>query len=674
MLRSRYKRPNSKCHLPNSSAPLCNDIVLLAMQSPILLLTSLVAADPTSPTHKSKSEVDIFPLSTAILAITQSMDFSMLASSLPTSTAQDCEAKRSLPQTPASSPQPAIEAPHTRPGSTHSSAPGSKSKSLATPSTHDLLTLPSYLQWVISSLAAKTSAKSLRNSVSDLSSSSESTLAYEGIGASITASSQAVPEGFGGDTGDDQWMLTRPANTPKTSASESGAPESNASKSGAPVISMLWQPPKSNSARRLGVPKLLLGLLSLRAVVAGNLERVEPAMTFAAGSALVATPTVSPDHSLPPSTETLTCPQGQDGCGRGICYDPKALWCCPDKLNVCQKSEVCAKANTGHGDWVYGCGPSDVTNGDPRMHTTSVYTSNADVRATTTGIPTTLSTATGEASTSNLKSTPTTGAFSYPTKSGGSRLNVPSILPKIVLLVRSARAAAFASPLRPECCGDICCNLDEVCARSSTGPKCWPKAGQPVARSEPEEEDTISREITLGQSRKNDVAPLDEETRPGNGESKVVVPAAAAAAAAAAGAARARPHKKGSAARPTTPSLFYMFLLLMPFVAANLSPSLLEADRYGPVAGVPQTDTSTEATTNKRWFFEKRWSCHKPNQNCGSSGCWDPASDFCCNQPDGKYGLCAASKGEVCCGKMCCPENTEYHNEGDFLCYLKNSS
>jgi hypothetical protein len=251
---------------------------------------------------------------------------------------------------------------------------------------------------------------------------------------------------------------------------------------------------------------------------------------------------------------------------------------------------------------------------------------------------------------------------------------VPSIVQNIILLARST--AAFASPIRPECCADICCDLHEVCARSSTGPKCWPKAGQRVARRQPDEADTTSREIALRQMQESDITPVDEESHTSSlGESKIVVPAAAGAAVgAAAGAARNRPHKKGNAARPTTPTLFYMFLLLTPFVAANFPSSLPRANDYGPIAGARQTDPSTKATTNKRWLFGKRWSCHKPNQNCGSSGCWDPASQFCCNQPDGHYGLCAASNGESCCGKMCCPENTECRNEGDFLCYPKNSS
>jgi hypothetical protein len=566
--------------------------------------------------------------------------------------------KLNLPRDSAVSLPPAIEAPHTWTGNTPSSAPVSENRSLATPSSNVVLTLPSYLEWVTSSIS-KTNTKSLTHSVSDLPTRSTPTPAYGDMEAGVKTSSQAIPADLGDSAGESAWITMKTKST-----SMSGTPTSST-----PVVSMLWQPPNTNIGRRLGVPKLFVGLLSLFAVVAASLERVEPpAVIFAVASVPVATLTTSSDRSPPPSTISLNCPQGQDQCGHSICYDPKTQWCCPDNLNVCQYSEVCAKAETGHGEAIYGCGPPDARNGtNSRIHTTSVHNLSEDVRTTTTVISTNLSTAIVEALTSS--STSTTASVSQPTGSGGTRLGIPSIMQSMVLLVRSAQAAAFASPVRPECCGDICCNLDEICTRSSTGPKCWPKAEQRAARSKSYgEAGTASMEIALRQTQQNEVAPTDEEAPPASlSESKVVAPVAAVGAGAAAAAGGAGHHKKkGNAARPTAPTLFYVFLLLIPFIAANLSPSLPVANNH-----VPQTSPSTQATTFKRWLFGKRWSCHKPNQNCGSSGCWDPAVHFCCNQPDGHYGLCAASKGEVCCGKSCCSENTECRNEGDFLCYPK---
>jgi hypothetical protein len=684
----------------------------------------------------------------------------------------------------------------------------------------------------------------------------------------------------------------------------------------------LWQPPKSNSARRTAVPKLLMGILSLRAVAATNVDRVAPALLFAITSALPTSITPSFAHD---PLRPITCPPPQEKCGHHICFDPTVSWCCPDNLNICLRTEGCAKADTGSSNWIYGCGPLDHKPGNNSdIHTTSVHndeSSTSTARATVTTTPTvssattTLATsATGSmslsASTSLAKPTgsggrrinvpgvvsnlfllirgaravivsppattttiattatpsfgrrtwgdpydqfitcakgqdscgkffcydmqtqaccpdyytvcpitahcvaksdnkdyshyecalpdgtnttgspilpaptsqpgvsggerlgvpsivqyiallvrgaraviappPTTttgstllnrrawpydpssihtcpegqivcgshGCYNskmeqccldyhticphtipcayvpglepgtnssyicapphgsngtgsvglstpigHPAVSGTTRIGVPSVVKYIALLVRSAQALALPSPLRPECCGDICCNMDEVCTRSSTGPKCWPKAGQRAGRSNSGGEvSTTSKEITAHPTQTND---MSKQEQPGNlDEEELTVHTNTA------GAARDVP-KEGSAARPATPKLFALLLFLMSFVAGDLAPSLPLVGRHLPVAGIPQADLSTKAMS-KRLLLGKRWSCHKPNQNCGSSGCWDPAEHSCCNRPDGKYGLCSASKGEACCGTMCCSKNTECRNDGDYLCFPKN--
>jgi hypothetical protein len=157
------------------------------------------------------------------------------------------------------------------------------------------------------------------------------------------------------------------------------------------------------------------------------------------------------------------------------------------------------------------------------------------------------------------------------------------------------------------------------------------------------------------------------EERPGRVEEEIAVHIAAA------GVVRDVIEESG-AVRPATSKLFYLFLILITFVAGILSPSSSAAANNTPVPGIPQTDPSTEATMSKKWLFNKRWSCHEPNRKCGPKGCWNQDEHLCCSQPEGKYGLCSKRKGEECCGEMCCSEGTECRKSKDYLCYPKDSS
>jgi hypothetical protein len=158
---------------------------------------------------------------------------------------------------------------------------------------------------------------------------------------------------------------------------------------------------------------------------------------------------------------------------------------------------------------------------------------------------------------------------------------------------------------------------------------------------------------------------VDTEQRPGHGEEELAVHIAAAG---------IRDVEESGAVRPATSKPFYVLLVLITFVAATLSRSPSAAVHNTPVPGTPQIDPSTEATMSERWLFSKRWSCHKPNQKCGPKGCWNRDEHLCCSQPDGKYGSCSKSKGEECCGKMCCSEGTECRKNKDYLCYPNDSS
>lgn len=138
-------------------------------------------------------------------------------------------------------------------------------------------------------------------------------------------------------------------------------------------------------------------------------------------------------------------------------------------MNVCTIGNVCAEANKtagegGHGvgGTVYGCGPPDVTDGlDSRICTSPPPTATQMMR--------TLSTTTSQAEGSSRP----TQSSAAPIGNGGNRLAVPIVLRGMVALVQGVTAISLPSPVRPECCGDICCPQGEVCTRSSEGGKCW---------------------------------------------------------------------------------------------------------------------------------------------------------------------------------------------------------
>jgi hypothetical protein len=398
------------------------------------------------------------------------------------------------------------------------------------------------------------------------------------------------------------------------------------------MTTRLWRPLKNN-AKRIGVPGLRMEMLSLRGVAEATVvPRAEPFITFlSTPSATISFQVHQTSMFDPPPQygELLQCVGGQERCDHTLCFGPKAQWCCPDKMNVCDSGEVYAEEKASE-EQLFGCGLSDVTNGtDPRLSTTSVQT--AGESATTI-----VTTTTGSADGSNS----TRASVSKSTGNANNRLDVPIVLRNLILVVNSARAIAFPVPVHGRCCGEFCCQPEEVCARGSDGPKCWPDTGSiEVTESDDKSNKSTNEVHTDVESREDDVhtsviarGDLGPETDHG---------------------------KKGSAALPTIPKLLYILPLLAPFIAAGVSTT---TSHTTPTEGTLQT------LPNPKTFLAKRWSCHKPKQDCGP-GCWDPASQFCCQQPSGNYGLCTADKGESCCADKCCPQGYACRNQGQqYMC------
>jgi hypothetical protein len=423
----------------------------------------------------------------------------------------------------------------------------------------------------------------------------------------------------------------------------------------ASVVTRLWQPP-SNSGRRIRVPRLFLAFLSFRAVTAAGIPLRLTNMTTSYTLRPTSIFDSPPLHGTP-----LPCPDGLERCGHSLCYVSDAQRCCPGRLNLCSLQEICVEGRADEGDVVYGCVPPESTDPgrDPTMRTTAVgsdresvitwsWSGSGSAMATTKGetmatvTTSAITTSTTQATQSTSTSTTASASVSKPTGSGGRRLGAPSILCNLVLFVNSVRGVTFPAPIQPECCGGICCALGEVCTRSSTGAKCW-HAGK---------RDTIDPALDRDELTSSALREDHSDASSNVGDKKH------GGAAGAAPEGHHRGHhdgKKGSASRPP-------ISILISFTTATSA----------SVAGAPQRSLlpkTSPATHN----LSKRWSCHKPKQDCGSKGCWDPAAQFCCQQPSGDYGTCAADKGEVCCGTMCCPKDYECRTKGDYLCVPKDT-
>jgi hypothetical protein len=552
------------------------------------------------------------------------------------------------------------------------------------------------------------------------------------------------------------------AMTPASTGPSQTAADSNPSAS---VVTRLWQP-SSNVGNRLRVPHLFFALLSLKYIVSA--ARSYPGLVATSWTSH----TASISDPAPPHGTPLICPEGLVHCGHTLCYSADAQRCRPGRMNLCGWDEVCVEGRADEGGNVaYGC--VSLNSGNPEYDlqpgTTAVASDFESVvtrSATATTTETIISSTTQPAQSSPTNTTASASLYK-PIENAGRSLVTPSLLQKLSIFANTVRAVTFPNPIRPECCGDICCTLGQVCTHSSTGAKCWHAGKRDSLLSEGE---LTSRNAEDGQVESN-----NEKDKKDGG---------------AAGAAAGGHHggnldsKKAIAARPKVPMLLYAVLLLSSFVFAGplednprasqptsrsgvvFTPSvqagsrddqegkhdihgtaLNEEDRSvvdinvggrkggggreegnsgADIApGIPESAAQSQAgwKTPGSWkpvassashppipilistlltlllfstatlasfagtpqgsllpitslpgeTLTKRWSCHKPMQDCGSQGCWNPATQFCCQQPSGDYGTCKADLGQVCCGTMCCPKDYQCRAQEDYLCVPKET-
>jgi uncharacterized membrane protein YgcG len=262
------------------------------------------------------------------------------------------------------------------------------------------------------------------------------------------------------------------------------------------VTTKLWHPAKS-SAKKIGIPKLLLGLFSLGASIVG--AHIAPREDALPSITTAPIPTTLVPFVLPAKAAALTCPAGQQSCGDNLCFDEKSQVCCPGGAIVCSSGTQCAFSNLGDGTMIYTCAPADARNGtDPRIYTGSMVT----VRPTGTGNATS----------------------PKPTGNGGAGIGVPSVIKYIVLLGNVVRAVAFPSEVFGDCCMGICCKPGESCARSSEGPRCWPGAEAEAAEADVTDKEVHTsvlvpvHDIVVSEARSADaVDAQDVENKKGGG-------------------------------------------------------------------------------------------------------------------------------------------------------------
>ncbi|KAH7088761.1 hypothetical protein FB567DRAFT_522237 [Paraphoma chrysanthemicola] len=237
------------------------------------------------------------------------------------------------------------------------------------------------------------------------------------------------------------------------------------------TIVRLWQP-STNAGARLNIPRIFRTLLFLRVAMASLTSQVSAPVT-----SIIPSPpqkvvnTSIPMPTIPPGP--IYCKQHFTNCGATLCFDTSEEFCCPFSQNVCKNGELCAAKFSGP-TTIFGCAPPGVSDGiDSRIRTVT-QTSQHGNTTMMTGAGTMMSTTSVDASTTASYS----GQTSEPTKNAAIGLSAPGILGKILFVGRSAHALAVRSPGKVDCCGGICCEVGEICARSSSGARCWPQGGE----------------------------------------------------------------------------------------------------------------------------------------------------------------------------------------------------
>lgn len=308
--------------------------------------------------------------------------------------------------------------------------------------------------------------------------------------ADVRTSAYALPSGVSYAIPSHNSLMTQ------AKGGEHTASMTTVASSPARVTTKLWHPAKSN-AQKIGIPKLLLNLLSLRATILG--AHIVPRADASPNITTAPIPTTLVPFVLPAKAAALTCPAGQERCGDNLCFDKKSQACCPGEAIVCSDGRQCAYGESNDGTKIYTCAPADAKNGtDPRIYTGSMVT----VRPTATGNAT----------------------LPSPTGNGEARLGVPGVFKHIVVLGNAVRAVAFPSEVFGECCMGICCKPGESCARSSEGPKCWPGTEAKVAEADIADKDVQTSKavrvhnVARSEARSSDaVDAQDVENKAGGG-------------------------------------------------------------------------------------------------------------------------------------------------------------
>jgi hypothetical protein len=411
----------------------------------LLLSTLSLLLTTTISTSASKSDVDIFPLSTTIPALTPTTKY----------THPIIE-----PRSPNKSTFPAIEAlqycscnhstSSTLALTTKSHVSSSLAKAHNTANSNVQLSTSSYLSWVTSATPSALSHPTPTKPSIQVTPYPHptTTRAAAADWNNVVGSSAPIDQGT---------KTVKPETLPK------------------PVHTILWQPSKSHAQKATNIPKIFLNFLWAHSVLAAHfLPRASPILIPSHVSSTLSPSSVPSSHT---SEHALTCPAPHQPCGTNTCFDPKVHWCCPDKMHVCNTGDVCAEEKRSSGEMVYGCGPPDARDGlDPRIYT-------AVVRRELGGGTTTLtSTSTTMVSTTVARETSMARTSALPRDSAGRRVGVLWIVKVVGLLVEGVRAVAVRFPRYVDCCGDVCCGRGEVCVKSSGGPKCWPQAGYEGAR------------------------------------------------------------------------------------------------------------------------------------------------------------------------------------------------
>jgi hypothetical protein len=247
------------------------------------------------------------------------------------------------------------------------------------------------------------------------------------------------------------------------------------------------------------------------------------------------------------SPPTPRCQLPQSSCGSIGCYNPSTEQCCDEK-NICEITHTCVEVQLHNGTTAAGCCPHAGLACDGICF---------------------------DASTSKCCAAP------------GGTYGLCSA--------------------NQDCCGNMCCDEDAVCASGFAGPMCWQRHDSGIEKT----------------------------------ESSLALPAIPAT-----------PSTQTSRSMKITVSRFVGVLLLLVHSVAGSLEQVFPATRLqSPPILYSTKSLGLNSSTSP---LDKRWYCIGPMEPCGD-GCQNPGAK-CCQRDDRTYGTCQA--GDVCCQSYCCPSGT----------------